>query len=161
MESAPNLQVVIMHASLVCSQHLGLPLKMFEMHRTHFDHACLDLLSPVIWSRVLTICHLKLTQRTAPEQKHFNLWSLSPALRNLCNLQTLYFFIPVSSQLQLQAPFLCPEGVWSRQLPLQYYYLLFCQSQFQSMFELFVANSAVISLFQGHVISQSYTPTGP
>ena len=33
-----NLQVVITHASHVCSQHsLGLPLRMFGMHRTHFD----------------------------------------------------------------------------------------------------------------------------
>ena len=63
---------------------------MFGMHRTRFDHACLDLLSPVILSRVLTICHIKLTQRPAPEQKHFDLRLLSPALRNLYNLQTLF-----------------------------------------------------------------------
>ena len=37
----------------VCSQHsFGLPLWINEMHRTQFDHACLDLLSLVIWSRV-------------------------------------------------------------------------------------------------------------
>ena len=79
---------------------------------------CLDHLSP------------ETCAKNSPGTKAFliNLWSLSPALRNLCNLQTLYFYIPVSSQLQLQAPFLCPEGVWSRQLSLQYYYLLFCHS---------------------------------
>ena len=34
-------------------------------------------------TRVFTICHVKLTQRTALEQKRFDLPSLSPALRNL------------------------------------------------------------------------------
>ena len=48
----PNLLVVITHASHVCSQHsFGLPLRMYGMHRTHFDHGRLDLL-PLIWSRV-------------------------------------------------------------------------------------------------------------
>ena len=32
----PNLQVVIAHASYVCSQHsFGIPLRMYGMHRTH------------------------------------------------------------------------------------------------------------------------------
>ena len=45
----PNLQVVPTHASHVCSQHwFGLPLRMYGMHRTHFDHARLDPLSLVI-----------------------------------------------------------------------------------------------------------------
>ena len=49
----PNLQVVIMHASHVCSQHsFRLPLRMNGVHRMHFDQACLDLLSLIIWSRV-------------------------------------------------------------------------------------------------------------
>ena len=74
----PNLQVVITHASHVCSQHSfglalnlvprvfglsdqkarrlwvrdWLPLRMNGMHRTQFDHAPLDLLSLVISSRV-------------------------------------------------------------------------------------------------------------
>ena len=39
----PNIQVVITHASHVCSQ-----LGMNGMHRTHFDQARLDLLSLVI-----------------------------------------------------------------------------------------------------------------
>ena len=44
-----NLQVVITHASHVCSQHLiGLPLRMNGMHRTLFDHAHFDLLPLVI-----------------------------------------------------------------------------------------------------------------
>ena len=49
----PNLQVFIRHAPHVCSQHsFGLPLRMSGMHRTQFDHALLDFLSLVIWSRV-------------------------------------------------------------------------------------------------------------
>ena len=45
----PKLQVVITHASHVCSQHsFGLPLRMNGMHRTQFDHARLDFLSLVI-----------------------------------------------------------------------------------------------------------------
>ena len=48
----PHLQVVITHASRVCSQHsFALPLRMYGMHRTQFDHARLDLLSLKIWSR--------------------------------------------------------------------------------------------------------------
>ena len=48
----PNLQVFITHALHVCSQHsFGLPLRMYGMHRTHFDHVRLDLL-PLLWSRV-------------------------------------------------------------------------------------------------------------
>ena len=51
----PNLQVVITHASHVCSQlSFGLPLRMYGMQRTHFDHARLDLL-PLIWSRVFRL----------------------------------------------------------------------------------------------------------
>ena len=45
----PNLQVVITHASHVCSPHsFALPLRMNEMHRTQFDHARFDLLLLVI-----------------------------------------------------------------------------------------------------------------
>ena len=51
----PNLQVVITHASPVCSQHsFGLPLTMNGMHKTQFDHARLDPLPLVIWSRVFS-----------------------------------------------------------------------------------------------------------
>ena len=80
----PNLQVVT-HASHVRSQHLfALPLSINGMHRTQFDHAYLDLLlTSNLNTRVLTICHVKLMQITALEQKRFDLRSLSPALRNL------------------------------------------------------------------------------
>ena len=41
----PNVQVVITHVSHVCGQHsFGLPLRMYGMHRTHFDPAPLDFL---------------------------------------------------------------------------------------------------------------------
>ena len=87
---SPSLQVVITHASYVCSQHsFGLPLRMCGMHRVLFDQARLDLLSLVflLITRVLTICLVKLTQHATLEQKRFSwrfdLRSLSPALRNL------------------------------------------------------------------------------
>ena len=49
----PNLQVVVTHASHACNQHsVGLELRMNGMHRTQFDHARLDFLTLVIWSRV-------------------------------------------------------------------------------------------------------------
>ena len=49
----PNLQVVITHASHVCSQHsFALSLRMNGMHSTWFDHSRLDLLSLVIRSHV-------------------------------------------------------------------------------------------------------------
>ena len=45
----PNLSVVITHSSHVCSQHsFGLPLGIYRMHRTQFDHSRLDLLSLAI-----------------------------------------------------------------------------------------------------------------
>ena len=47
------------------SQHsFGLPLRMYGMHGTQFDHARLDLLSLVLMTRVLTFPHAKLTQTT-------------------------------------------------------------------------------------------------
>ena len=49
----PNLQVVVTHASHLCSQHSFGLTKNEWMHRTQFDHARLDLLSLVIWSRVV------------------------------------------------------------------------------------------------------------
>ena len=80
----PLLQDVITHALHVCRQHpFGLLLRMNGMHITQFDHARLDLLSLVIWSRVFWPLHVKLKQSTALEQKRFDLRSLSPALRNL------------------------------------------------------------------------------
>ena len=56
-----NLQVIITHASHPCSQHsFGIPLRMYGMHKTHFDHACLDLHSysdPVFWLFVMWNLH--------------------------------------------------------------------------------------------------------
>ena len=65
----PNLQVVIiMHASYLCSQHsFGLPLRINGMHRTQFEPS----ISRNVIMLVLTICHVKLTQSTALEQKRF------------------------------------------------------------------------------------------
>ena len=41
----PNLQVVIMHASHVCSQcSFGLPLRMNWTNKMQFDHVCFDFL---------------------------------------------------------------------------------------------------------------------
>ena len=49
----PIPQVVIMHASHVCSQDsFGLPLRMNGMQRSEFDHSRMDLLSFAIWWRV-------------------------------------------------------------------------------------------------------------
>ena len=38
----PNLQVVIIHASHVCTLY---SLHVFGLHKTQFDYTCLDLLS--------------------------------------------------------------------------------------------------------------------
>jgi len=49
----PNLQVVIKHASHLCSQHSFVPpLRMNGMHKMQFDHTRFDLLPLVIWSCV-------------------------------------------------------------------------------------------------------------
>ena len=78
----PNLQVVITHASHVCSQHsFVLPLRMNGMHRTQFDHAFWPFTPRNLIMRVLTICHLKPMQSTVLELKRFEFWPLS-ALRN-------------------------------------------------------------------------------
>ena len=84
---SPNLQVVITHASYsyVCSQHsFGLPLRMYGMHRTHFDHARLDVLSRVIWSRVFwptVTWNVRKAQR----------WSKSVLTFDRCNPSSLTF----------------------------------------------------------------------
>ena len=63
----PNVQVVITHASHVCSQRsFGFPLTMNGMHRTQFNRARLDPLWLVIWSRVFWLSvtwHLLKAQR--------------------------------------------------------------------------------------------------
>ena len=81
----PNLQVFITHASHVCSQHsFGPPLWMNGMHIMQFDQTRLDLSTTRnLITPVLTICHIKLMQRTALEQKRFDLLTLSPTLHNL------------------------------------------------------------------------------
>ena len=82
-----NLQVIITHASHLCSQHsFGIPLRMYGMHKTHFDHACLDLWTRILMC-VLTVCHVKLTQSTAMVQKQ----SLLPVLCNLWLLLVIYY----------------------------------------------------------------------
>ena len=65
----PNLQVVIItHAPYLCSQHsFGLPLRINGMHRMQFGPS----ISRNVITLVLTICHVKLTQSTVLEQKHF------------------------------------------------------------------------------------------
>ena len=81
-ECNPNLEVVITHASHVCSQHsFVLPLRMNGMHRTQFDHAFWPFTPRNLIMRVLTICHLKPMQSTVLELKRFEFWPLS-ALRN-------------------------------------------------------------------------------
>ena len=54
---------------------------MNRIHRMQSDHAHLDLLLTCnLIMCVLTICHMKLMQSTALEQKCFDLRLLSPAL---------------------------------------------------------------------------------
>ena len=76
----PIFQVVITHASHVCSQHsFGLPLQMNEMHKTQFDHVFLNLLSPLIWSHVFWISdtwNLRKAQRWRESVALCDLWLL-------------------------------------------------------------------------------------
>ena len=58
-------------------------------------------------TRVLTICHVKLTQSTALEQKRFDLRSLSPALRNLWLL-----LVCTSLACMFCFPNRGPRGTW-------------------------------------------------
>ena len=78
-----HFQVAITHALHVCSQYsFRLPLKMYGMYRTHFDHARLDFLSLVIWSRVFwpsVTWNLRKAQRWSKSALTFalrNLWLL-------------------------------------------------------------------------------------
>ena len=76
-----------MHAMHVCSRHLfGLPLRMYGMHRTRFDHESPPSTPHDLIMCVLSICHVKHGETYA---KHSNgakslldLQSLSPALSN-------------------------------------------------------------------------------
>ena len=94
----PNLQVFIKHASHVWSQHsFGPPLRMNGMHRMYFDHACLDFLSLIIWSRVFwptVMWNLRKAWRWSKSVfRSFDLWALSPALRNLWLLLIIIIII--------------------------------------------------------------------
>ena len=54
------------------------------MHRMQYWSRAFELsITRDLITRVLTLCHVKLTQSTVLEQKRFNLRSLSLALRNL------------------------------------------------------------------------------
>ena len=71
----PNLQVVITHASLVCSQHsFWFPLRINGMHRTQFDPARVDLLPLVIWTRVFWPS-ISWNLREAPRWSKRSLWT--------------------------------------------------------------------------------------
>ena len=89
----PNLQVVITHASHVCSQHE--PAFVWNSL-----HAFGPSITRNLITRVLTICQVKLTESTALKQKRFDLRSLSPAL---CNLRSLLFLLIFSDGVLLKA----------------------------------------------------------
>lgn len=60
------------------------------------------------------IIHFFFTNFYKVKVKGFNFYycySESSPNGNLCPIQALYFYIPISSQLLLQTPFLCPNGV--------------------------------------------------
>ena len=100
----------------VASNSFVLSLRMNGMHSMQFDHAPLDLLSAHnLITVVLTVCHVKLTQRTAMEQKRkkkcliVGYRSLSLALCNLwlllvCISLTLfaYCFISISNTIDIE-----------------------------------------------------------
>ena len=73
-----------MHRMYVASIRLDFYEEWMERTERNLD-ARLDLLLTrnLITSVDLIICHVKLMQSTALAQKRFDLWSLSPALRNL------------------------------------------------------------------------------
>ena len=71
---------------------------MNGMHRTQFDHVRLESSPRNLNTRVLTICHVKLSQSTALEQKRLDFRSLSPTLPNLWLL--LVFSIKLVSDLR-------------------------------------------------------------
>ena len=73
------------HASHVCSQHsFGLPLRMNGMQRTQFDHARLDPLSLVIWSRMFW---LSVTWNLGKAQR----WSKSVLTFDRCRPHSVTF----------------------------------------------------------------------
>ena len=58
---------------------------------------------------VLAICHVKLMQSTGLEQKCFDLWSLSPTLRNFCLLLVININLCFHRKARLQE-----EQFWSQ-----------------------------------------------
>ena len=58
---------------------------------------------------VLTICHMKLMQSIGLEEKHFDLWSLSPTLCNLWLLLVIYINLYFLRKARLQE-----EQFWSQ-----------------------------------------------
>ena len=58
---------------------------------------------------VLTICHMKLMQSIGLEEKHFDLWSLSPTLRNFWLLLDIYINLYFLRKARLQE-----EQFWSQ-----------------------------------------------
>ena len=58
---------------------------------------------------VLTICHMKLMQSIGLEEKHFDLWSLSPTLRNFWLLLVIYINLYFLRKARLQE-----EQFWSQ-----------------------------------------------
>ena len=58
---------------------------------------------------VLTICHMKLMQSIGLEENYFDLWSLSPTLRNLWLLLVIYINLCFLRKARLQE-----EQFWSQ-----------------------------------------------
>ena len=75
------------------------------------------------WGKLHTVeALLTNTLIAAAERATYN--CLHKTLFSSTAIQTLYFYIPVSSQLQLYTPFSCPKGVHSQELPLYFDYIL-------------------------------------
>ena len=88
-----NLQIVITHASHVCSKlSFSSPLRMNGMQRMQFDHTAFWPSIPRnLITHVLTIFHVKFMQSAMLEWKRFDLPSLSPALCNLWLLLVMFY----------------------------------------------------------------------
>ena len=72
-----------MRRMYVASIRLDFTKNVWNAQNAIWSHAFGPSIALNLITRVLTICHVKLTQSTTMEQKRFDLWSLSPALRNL------------------------------------------------------------------------------
>ena len=96
----PNLQVVTTHASLVARMY---PAFVWTSSKSVQNVSCSRAFGPSITrnliTRVLIICHVKLTQSTTLELKRFDLgWLLSALRRNLWLLLVLFklCFVPIN-----------------------------------------------------------------